>query len=652
MRGLGVDIPTEKLPAHRSLDDDLRRVTQESFQSITLALSGLYVLFVFFNLVDLPRHAVVPVVLHDLCVIVLSAALSWAWRSKRLNTDWIFPLSMGLALFVTSNVLTTMWLLQNPFYTTYIGIIVIGVGVFVLSTRWMVSIISIVIAAWAVLAAPMCVPVQFTHWGFMLAAALMVSITVHFARIRSNRRMAQLRYRDEQRKIELEQALGLAEYAREALDQKVESRTRDLVRTHQELKRELDERKRLEGERLELESRLQHTQKVESLGRMAGGVAHDFNNLLTIIGGATQLAMMHPDTPERVRVELKSVSEAAKAATKVTRQLLAFSRKQVLKPESISVRALLADMENMFHRLLGSDISSSIEVDGGTGCIYADAGLMEQVVMNLVINACDAMQKGGTLEIRAVRAEVDGAFVAAHPEASEGDYVCLEVRDSGHGMDAETLRFAFDPFFTTKDVDKGTGLGLAMVYGIVRQHGGFVLVESAPGEGSCFRVFLPRVEGIARRRAPSSPLQTAIPRGAETVLVAEDDDGLRMFAVNVLRSLGYAVLEAPDGEVALEVALQNRDVLKLVLTDVVMPRMNGFELASGLQDELGAVAILFTSGYADRELPADIVLEEGVNFLAKPYSVEHLALTVRSALDNQEHELSRERPSWIVVPKK
>lgn len=385
-------------------------------------------------------------------------------------------------------------------------------------------------------------------------------------------------------------------------------------------------------ERKQLEGQFRQSQKMEAIGRLAAGVAHDFNNMLTVINGYSEitLAVLPPFDPLRDAID--QIRQAGERAALLTRQLLAFSRKQVLRPVTLSVNALLADMESMLRRLIGEDLDLTIRTAPGLWQVRADAGQLEQVVMNLCINARDAMANGGQLTVETANVVLDRSYVGLHPEAHAGDHVLLAVSDTGCGMDGPTRAQIFEPFFTTKGPDKGTGLGLATVFGIVKQSGGHVEVYSEPGLGSTFKVYLPR----DRTGAPSGErrleMQT-VPGGTETVLLAEDEDGVRAFVTLVLQGKGYTVLEARHGAEALAICEGHEGPIDLLVTDVVMPNMSGRETAERLRAARPEMKVLYLSGYTDDAVVRHGVLEAESPFLQKPFSPNALARKVRAVLD-------------------
>ena len=399
--------------------------------------------------------------------------------------------------------------------------------------------------------------------------------------------------------------------------------------------RDLSETRRLEEQFIQ-------AQKMEGLGRLAGGIAHDFNNLLTAILGYTDLALSDPGVPEAAREDLGQIAAAASRAAELTSQLLAFSRRQVLQPIALHLGELLDEVAPFLRRLLGEDVQVLTRVDPELGHVLADSGRLTQVLVNLAVNARDAMPDGGTLTLEARNVELDADYAEGHVEVTPGPYVQVAVSDTGIGMDEATRTRLFEPFFTTKERGKGTGLGLSTVYGIVRQSGGHIWVYSEPGRGAVFKLYLPRVAPTGVSRA-SPPARQADRGGHETILVVEDDEAVRRLVETVLAKRGYRVLAAgtPIEGIALAQAHDGR--IDLLLTDVVMPDMNGVELARRVQEVVPGVRVLFVSGYTENTIEHHGVLDPGVSFLPKPFSPDALTERIRMELD-RARDPGRPRP--------
>jgi PAS domain S-box-containing protein len=385
------------------------------------------------------------------------------------------------------------------------------------------------------------------------------------------------------------------------------------------------------SERQLLEQQLRQAQKMEAIGRLAGGVAHDFNNLLMVIKGHTELLLDLLPDGDNVTRKIEQIDRSADRATALTRQLLAFSRMQMLQPRAVNLNSIVEEMSKLLQRMIGEDIELIVRPSADLGTIRADASQMEQVIMNLAVNARDAMPDGGKLIIETQNIELDSYYREAHPIVQPGRYVLLSVSDTGVGMDAETQAHIFEPFFTTKELGKGTGLGLATVYGVVKQSGGFVWLYSELGKGTTFKIYLPRVdEPAAEAVSVHAPGQFS--RGTETVLLTEDEQDVREVAREFLESAGYKVLQAPGGQGALEVASVYDGVIDLLITDMVMPGMSGRELASQMRAARQGIRVIYMSGYSEHSAGEAAKGESSAVVLTKPFSRSALLRTVREIL--------------------
>jgi len=385
-------------------------------------------------------------------------------------------------------------------------------------------------------------------------------------------------------------------------------------------------------ERRKLEQHLQQAQKMDAVGTLAGGIAHDFNNVLTVIKGYSRLLLDETAGNEPLTQQLSEIERASDRAASLTRQLLAFSRRQVLQPKVLSLNDVVSSMEKMLRRLIGEDVRLVTDLAPELAFTRADPSQMEQVIMNLAVNARDAMPNGGTLRFHTGNAILDEKFVGEHLGSKPGEYVRLTVQDTGMGMNEKTLARIFEPFFTTKELGHGTGLGLSMVYGIVKQSGGYIDVNSKPGEGTCFDVYLPRCEGAAADAAAEAPIGPHL-QGNETLLLVEDDPALREVCRKILGSLGYEVLIASSAEEAETLCKGFKGEIQLLLTDLVMPGGGGSELVGKLSMMRPSMKAICMSGYTDRAVLRDGGLAPGVSFLAKPFSPSGLARKVREVLD-------------------
>jgi signal transduction histidine kinase/ActR/RegA family two-component response regulator len=385
------------------------------------------------------------------------------------------------------------------------------------------------------------------------------------------------------------------------------------------------------------QAQLVQSQKMEAMGRLAGGVAHDFNNLLTVVVGRSELLLSRAGTGSDAERQLRLVQQAALQAGRLTQQLLAFSRKQVLQPKVIDLRDLVVGIAPMLRRLIGEDVDLTVVRHDGIGRVQVDSSQLEQVILNLVVNARDAMPDGGRLTIEVADTVLDAAYASEHVAVTPGPYVMLAVTDTGVGMDAETQARIFEPFFTTKEPGRGTGLGLSTVYGIIKQSGGNIWVYSEPGRGTTFKVYLPQVldqPTADRAEAPTAPIRG----GQETVLLVEDEASVRELAREALEMSGYTVLEAQNGGAALLVAEQYRGPIDAILTDVVMPEMSGPELVRRLVGIRPEIRVVYMSGYTGNTIERHGLLDPGTVFLPKPFSPRALATTIRAALDRSAND--------------
>ena len=381
-----------------------------------------------------------------------------------------------------------------------------------------------------------------------------------------------------------------------------------------------------------LEAQFRQAQKMEAVGQLAGGVAHDFNNLLMVMRGYTELLLSRLGANDPLRRNAEEIQKAADRATSLTQQLLAFSRKQVMQPKVFGLNAVVSDTEKMLRRLVSEDIELATILAPELGRIKADPDQINQVILNLAVNARDAMPQGGKLVIETANVELTQAFARQHPGVKPGPHVLLAMSDTGTGMDAETQARIFEPFFTTKEQGKGTGLGLATVYGIVKQSGGYIWVYSELGQGTTFEIYLPRVEEAVKATEGDIAL-SELPPGSETVLLVEDEKDVRKLSREFLEGCGYQVLDAKDGAEALQIAERHDDTIHLLMTDVVMPRMNGCELAQSLTLLRPEIKVLYVSGYTGDAIEQHGIREQGTAFLQKPYALDALARRLRQLLE-------------------
>jgi signal transduction histidine kinase len=410
----------------------------------------------------------------------------------------------------------------------------------------------------------------------------------------------------------------------EHLEEQVANRTSELRSANHQLRAEIIERQRLEEE-------LRQTQKMEAIGTLSGGIAHDFNNLLTVIRGYARMVLDRVQTDPDLRADVEQIDEAGARAAALTSQLLTFSRRQMLQPKVINLNFVVNDLEKMLRRLIGEHIELLTKVASGIGNVKADPGQIEQVIMNLVVNARDAMPRGGRLVIETANVTLNAAYAREHIDVVPGEYVMLAVHDTGTGMAEDIKVHIFEPFFTTKERTRGTGLGLSTVYGIVKQSGGSIQVDSEVGKGTTFEIYLPLVHGKGEPVSCASPAN--VHKGTETVLLVEDDDQVRHLAEHILQRCGYTVHVAANGEKAISFLERHHGSLELLVTDVVMPGMSGPELAAYFVKHWPASKVLYISGYTDDAIGDHGVLQEGINLLQKPFTPVTFGEKVREVLD-------------------
>jgi signal transduction histidine kinase/CheY-like chemotaxis protein len=503
-------------------------------------------------------------------------------------------------------------------------------------------LITLSFAAFAYLEQPVAGYTDESFLTQLLAAAVILGLSVTMRRqmVRAeqahednDKRLEKQTDELRQHQQQLETALAAADEARGILDRRVDERTADLQSAHDRLSLELRERGRIEEERSSLEAELHHAQRMESIGQLAGGVAHDFNNLLTVIGGNIDLAL-EPDgsLTDMQRSCLEEAQAATERAGTVTGQLLAYSRKQAVVLETFEPALVIRAVQSMIERAAGEQIRVEIEVSDSIGRVRVGKGQLEQVLMNLALNACDAMPHGGLLRIQA--SEVAAAPKSGAPlKMTSRRHLAVHVRDSGTGMDAATRNRVFDPFFTTKASGKGTGLGLSVTHGIVTGHEGSLEVESSPGVGSTFSFHLPIVKEETRMDSLPADSTVSSSGKGETILLVEDDEAVRRFTTTLLERLGYDVITSQTGEQALEFVKDYTEPIDLLVTDVVMPGMQGPELATALLGLRPETLVLFVSGYTEPERLVSLSLSATRAFLQKPFSMDALARQVRGLLD-------------------
>ena len=605
------------LPVAVSSTPLLRGGALETLRPMAAVASAIMVGFIGYNLADFPPGIRETMAAHDAMTAAICAVVWWLIRAGRVREDHANAVATGMILLVASNILLAMWLLQDAFGAIYLCVLLVGAGAGMTSIVWGAAVVVMLgLAAVAVLSS-VAEATTVAQYVAMMAATSAVAMALIALRARNLRELAHLTELDRQQRAALNEALA-------DLDAKVAQRTAELQAANAALQTQMDERARIEGEARRLAEQLLHAQRLESLGRLAGGVAHDFNNLLTVIEGNLHLTL--DGLPAGAdREPLVDAIGASERAANLTRQLLAVGRKQVIARSVFDLGQHVEDIARMLQRVLGDGIELHVAALERDLWVNADPNQIEQVLMNLAANARDAMPDGGACHI-----DVERARAAGPP------FVRIRIRDTGVGMDAPTRARLFEPFFTTKGPGQGTGLGLSTAYGVVQQHGGSITVHTtSPGAGATFDVLLPAVEATVRT-PPESMAAFAPSNGTETVLLVEDEEAVRRVAERFLRRQGYNVLVASGGAEALDIAAAAGRPLDLLFTDVMMPGMNGFELAEHLRRRQSDIKVLFVSGYTGDYLQTRTgELPAGTHFVYKPYELSRTARMIREILDER-----------------
>jgi signal transduction histidine kinase/ActR/RegA family two-component response regulator len=592
---------------------DPRHITADDLRPVAVIVGAVFVAFTIYNALAFPAHGRVVMVSYEIGLVALCAGLYAVCRRFQLTSNAVYAAAALLSFAVLGSTLLAALLGSGPLFTAYIAILLIASAGSVPSPAWATAIAAVEITAWAVGAALLMSGADIVRNALLIVSSVGVAAIVNVSRYMARKRVCDLRRGDARRELALQQALAEADEARRELDRKVEERTAAL-------RDELDERARLEEQ-------LRQAQKMEAVGRLAGGIAHDFNNLLTVIR-MSLLTVSEPGSPtEDLREALRDANDATDRAAALTHDLLAFARKQTLERTPVAVSDVLGGLERMVRRVAEAGIRLEVRIAPEVGEIVADRHQIEQVLLNLAINACDAMGQRGTLTVTADAVDVTGTEPGG---PRPGTYVRVAVSDTGCGMDEATQRSVFEPFFTTKEVGRGTGLGLAVAHGIVTQHGGQITVESEPGKGSTFTVFLPRGRGMSTRNLAIA-VKPLLALDGETVLVVEDEAAVRRAVQRNLERLGYRVLAASDGEDALRIA-EPLGGVDLLLSDVVMPGIDGPELACRLRERWPDLPVLFVTGYSADRLARSGAVGPHDRVLEKPYQLEELARTLRRML--------------------
>ena len=579
-------------------------------------MAGLFVLFFVYNAFDLPPAYRDLVLAHDAVLVVALVSLHIAIRLDRVPSRWAHGLGAAVTAAIASNILLVQHLSHDPVHTAYFGILILGVGTLFKDLRWAGSLLFALLATWSM------VWVNTFDEGYWPAAFGLVSVSAVALASAASRewvadRVEGLLRQDRDRERALRRALEAARAEQRNLDAQVGRRTADLEWANAALRRQVEESQRARRHAESLAEQLRHAQRVEAMGRLAGGVAHDFNNLITAVIGNVELALLDVDPDSPAGESLRDARDSALRSIGLTRQLLTFSRKGDAPATIVDLCDLVTNAERVVRRLIGEQIHLRFQVPGQRVLICADPVQVDQVLINLAVNARDAMPNGGGLTVTLL---------------ADDTWATVVVEDTGVGMDAATLAKVFEPYFTTKGDHGGTGLGLATVKGIVDSLGGELDVVSHVGVGTSFTVRLPVAE--TSRELRTSTEDRPIPRGrGERVLIVDDEDAVRQIAVRMLTRLGYRPLAAASAEEALRTAEEHLGDLDLLFTDVMLPGADGKQLADRMREACPRLRVLFASGYSGDHIAPRGVLRSEVQFLAKPYDARDVGVAVRRALD-------------------
>jgi signal transduction histidine kinase/ActR/RegA family two-component response regulator len=609
-------VTTSSAVGSRSPGGDGEDLGTEGLEPGALAVACVFAGFAIYHGLALRGSGVRSVFVYDLVLVALGLGLYLLLRRSRLSQHGFHATTAALSFCVLGDLLLTAAVNENPLFSHLVSVLLIATIGISVSARWAMAITVIELVCWGGIAYAVLPRSELVLNGFVMTSSVAVGFIIHAGRYRARARILELRAGDARREQALQQALAEADEARRELDRKVFERTAAL-------RNELEERERLEEQ-------LRHAQKLEAVGRLAGGIAHDFNNLLTVIR-MSHTTLAEPGVSEdELHEALRDASEATDRAAALTHDLLAFARKQTLERTEVAVADILGGVERMIRRVAEASIRLEVRTCAEVGEIVADRHQIEQVLLNLAINACDAMGNRGTLAIAADMVELASGEAMCH-RMLPGLYVRIAVSDTGTGMDEATRRSVFEPFFTTKEVGRGTGLGLAVAHGIVTQHGGQIDVESELGKGSTFTVYLPHARNTSQRHRVPIAQPVAAP-AHQTVLVVEDEPAVRRAVQRNLERLGYRVIAANDGEDALRI-IQVQGGIDLLLTDVVMPGIDGPELACRLRERWSDLPVLFVTGYSADRLARSGAVGPRDRVLEKPYQPTDLARTIRQMLE-------------------
>ncbi len=575
-------------------------VVMERIPGLALAVAILFSLFAPIDMTLLPSYARSPIVIHDLTVAV-ALFVTWYLSSRKLIPSKVVnPLVSFLSLFVMSNVLHSFHLLADKIYALDFILVLVASSMVILSFWWTAFVVSIGLGAWVVLTWNVLLPDEFVRYLLSISAAVAVSMFIQGTRLRSHRRHESIRRQSEHQQKKLQHTLAST-------------------------KLEIIDRERAEAENARLEAQLIQAQKMEAVGRLAGGVAHDINNMLTVIKGSSEVMLIDTPTGSDSWNDLKTILAACKRGQELTQNLLGFARQGKYRRERIRINSLITDVLNFLKRTMPKKIRVSTDLASSLREIEGDPGQMNQVFVNLVLNAVDAIEDSGSIRIRTEPEHIDSPKKEREVTVETGDYIKITVADDGGGMDRETVQKAFEPFFTRKRPGEGPGLGLSMVYGTVKNHGGYVFIRSRVGEGTEVAIYLPVCKTDSIPSGDDFSKKVHLTSGVGTVLLVDDEPLVRRSGERILKTLGYDVIHAENGKVAVEQYQQHRDKISLVILDLLMPVMDGEEAFRALKEIDPDIKVLFASGYSKDEVANDLLKCGATSFVEKPFSLDEIS---------------------------
>lgn len=576
------------------------QVVLERIPSLALGVAIVFALFAPIDMTLLPVYARNRIVIHDLAV-ALALFVTWYLSTKKLVLPrTVNPLVSLLSLLVMSNVLHSFYLLSDKVYAIDFIIILISSSMVILSFRWSTFVVTVGVGAWTLLSWNVLLPDEFVRYLLSISAAGAVSMFIQGARLLSHRRHENMKIQSEQQQQELQHTLASTKL--ESLD-----------------------RERAEAENARLEAQLIQAQKMEAVGRLAGGVAHDINNMLTVIKGSSEVMLIDTPTGSDKWNDLKTILAACKRGQELTQNLLGFARQGKYRRERIQINSLITDVLNFLKRTMPKKIRLGTDLSPDLREIEGDPGQMNQVFVNLVLNAADAIEDTGSIRIRTQQEHIDAPKEEREVTVEPGDYVKIIVTDDGAGMDDETAQKAFEPFFTKKRPGEGTGLGLSMVYGTVKHHGGYVFIRSRVGEGTEIAIYLPACKTDSPPSGDDFSKKVHLTSGVGTVLLVDDEPLVRRSGERILRTLGYDVIHAENGKVAVEQYQKHGSKISLVILDLLMPVMDGEEAFRALKEMNPDIKVLFASGYSKDEIPNDLLRNGAASFVEKPFSLDEIS---------------------------